>query len=253
MQVQPGIFISPYLCIRKTLQDEGLFALWRGSLPAFMGALSENAMAFGVNGLLKRFLNTNTSSDNNKRSYIEPLITGGITGIFIPIVLCPCDVLKCRAQVNRLKGQTTGITLRHVFSDTIKQHGIKGLYTGITIQLTRDVIFYSSFFGSYDIMCDIMKKNTKWSDTFIYFMAGGFAGQIAWILSISTDTIKSRIQTSIEVPAPPITTVFNDILKNQGYKGFFRGIEVAVVRAFPANAALFVGYEITRQSLNKVI
>jgi hypothetical protein len=41
------------------------------------------------------------------------------------------------------------------------------------------------------------------------------------------------------------------ILAERGFKGFFAGIEVAIVRAFPANAALFVGYEITRSLLEK--
>ena len=36
-------------------------------------------------------------------------------------------------------------------------------------------------------------------------------------------------------------------------KGFIRGIEVAIIRAFPANAALFVGYEYTKKTLNTIL
>lgn len=71
-----------------------------------------------------------------------------------------------------------------------------------------------------------------------------FAGQVAWAVSIAPDTVKSRIQTS---SAPQgIAATAREILKAQGVRGFFTGIEVAIFRAFPANAALFVGYELSR-------
>lgn len=131
--------------------------------------------------------------------------------------------------------------------------GFRGLFTGFQIQLTRDVIFYSSFFGTYDASCILLKKYTPLSDPVIYFLSGGFAGQVAWVLSIATDTIKSRIQTSNESIPPTIRETSREIMATQGYRGFFRGIGVAVVRAFPANAALFVGYEYTRLGLDKII
>ena len=51
--------------------------------------------------------------------------------------------------------------------------GIQGLYTGIGAQVVRDIPFYASFFGSYDIICGLLKKHTSWNDTSIYFISGG--------------------------------------------------------------------------------
>jgi hypothetical protein len=140
MQVQPGLFINPIEAIKRTVIDEGFLALWRGSVPAFIGALGENAMAFGVNGFLKRIL-----KDNNEPSLIQHFITGGITGAFhnprrllidqmsammvydlligacTPLVLCPCDVLKCRAQMNRASGNDS--SLRYVIRSTYQRQG----------------------------------------------------------------------------------------------------------------------------------
>eukprot|EP01036_Dinobryon_divergens_P004766 gene4766-6324_t len=36
MQVHPGEFSSPVQCFYRTFVGEGLTALWRGSLPAFL-------------------------------------------------------------------------------------------------------------------------------------------------------------------------------------------------------------------------
>lgn len=51
---------------------------------------------------------------------------------------------------------------------------MRGLYTGIGAQVVRDIPFYASFFGSYDIFCKVLKKSTDWNDTSIYFVAGGY-------------------------------------------------------------------------------
>ena len=60
-------------CFIDTFQKEGVLSFWRGSLPAFSGALSENVVAFGVNGLLGRIFE---NYDLGKQKYIKSFITG---------------------------------------------------------------------------------------------------------------------------------------------------------------------------------
>lgn len=73
------------------------------------------------------------------------------------------------------------------------------------------------------------------------------AGQIAWIASIAPDSIKSVIQTSDQHLS--IRETARTIYLKRGLPGFFSGLGVAVLRAFPANAALFMGYEYTKKLL----
>jgi len=75
------------------------------------------------------------------------------------------------------------------------------------------------------------------------------AGQVGWTVSIAPDSIKSQIQTS-DVKIRILETA-KHIYKMRGLRGFFAGIEVAVLRAFPANAALFMGYEYSKQMLGR--
>ncbi len=70
---------------------------------------------------------------------------------------------------------------------------------------------------------------------------------MAWVASIAPDTVKSTIQTS-HLPLSIRATARN-IVRAHGLRGLFAGMEVAVIRAFPANAALFVGYELARELL----
>jgi Mitochondrial carrier protein len=66
------------------------------------------------------------------------------------------------------------ITTYLITTYTLQHAGVRGLYTGIGAQVVRDIPFYASFFGSYDIICKVLKKSTDWNDTSIYFVAGGY-------------------------------------------------------------------------------
>jgi hypothetical protein len=68
-----------------------IFAFWKGSIPALTGALSENAVAFGVNGALKRYVfrNREYMQGNKFMHSIHPFLTSGITGAFTAVVLHP--------------------------------------------------------------------------------------------------------------------------------------------------------------------
>ena len=136
----------------------------------------------------------------------------------------------------------------------VQQRGLLGLYSGMTPQITRDIMFYGSFFGSYEVLCAGLKKYTDMPDAAVYGTAGGLAGQIAWACSIIPDSVKSHIQTSPSLTnLPGSVETFRRIVKEKGYRGLFAGIEVAIIRAWPANAALFLGYEYTKKLLDKLV
>lgn len=120
MQVQPGVFASSVECFRKTMVGEGVATLWRGSVPALIGALSENTVAFTINGNLKRLMEL-TRKDSDTPSSIEPFLSGGLTGFCTAFVLCPSDVLKCRAQLSRSQGVSMGF--REILNVTLKKQG----------------------------------------------------------------------------------------------------------------------------------
>lgn len=156
--------------VRDTLKQGGIRSLWRGSTPAFTGQLAENCVAFAINGLLKRLFDE-ARDENAPKSFLKPIVTGGVTGFFSSLVLCPCDVVKCRAQAQIARGGQSNVA--KIVSNIVKREGVLGLWRGYLPQLLRDVPFYASFFGSYDILCHLLQKSTDWSEASIYFISGG--------------------------------------------------------------------------------
>lgn len=245
----PGEFAGNLDCARKVFASEGFGRLFAGSIPALTGAVLENAAAFGLNGALKRVFGDRDTAD---KPVWEPFATGGITGFFTAFVLCPCDVIKCRAQVALSRGLPHALT--DVVRRCLKSEGMRGLYTGMGAQIARDIPFYATFFGSYDSLCCILQTHTSMSEPVVYATAGGLAGQIAWACSIVPDAVKSVIQTAEPAARQRFLPTFNHIVQTRGvYRGLFAGVEVAVLRAYPANAALFVGYEYAKKTLDRVL
>jgi hypothetical protein len=60
------------------------------------------------------------------------------------------------------------------------------------------------------------------------------------------DRVKTMIQVEVENP-PTIRVAARKIWNSNGVRGFYVGLQSTLLRAFPANAALFVGYEYTKR------
>ena len=66
------------------------------------------------------------------------------------------------------------------------------------------------------------------------------------------DTVKSRYQVAPAGQYSGVAAVATDIMAKEGIRGFYKGIVPVLVRAFPANAACFLGYEAASKVLTGI-
>jgi solute carrier family 25 carnitine/acylcarnitine transporter 20/29 len=71
-----------------------------------------------------------------------------------------------------------------------------------------------------------------------------------WVVAIPPDVLKSRYQTAPEGRYTGIRQVFVELMRTEGIRALYKGIVPVMLRAFPANAACFLGYELTMKFLN---
>lgn len=83
---------------------------------------------------------------------------------------------------------------------------------------------------------------------FAVMTAGGFAGMACWGVAIPPDVLKSRFQTAPEGKYRGVVDVYRTLVKEEGYGALFTGFRPAMIRAFPANAACFLGMELGRKA-----
>lgn len=176
--------ISSFSCIHKTLTEEGVTALWKGSVPAFAGAVTENATAFVLNGLFHRMLGEE-EGESHTRSPGKSFLLGAGAGFFTAFVLCPTDVVKCREQVFRSQGHAQSTS--RIARDLYRTAGWRGFTLGLAPQIWRDIAFFSFFFGSYDYFNVQLQTHTKLPTAVTYFISGGLAGTLTPLVgSIAT-------------------------------------------------------------------
>lgn len=92
-------------------------------------------------------------------------------------------------------------------------------------------------------------KNPDELNAFRTFIAGGFAGIFNWVIAIPPDVLKSRLQTAPEGKYKGLLDVYQHLMKEEGPSALFKGVGPAMVRAFPANAACFLGVEVSKSAL----
>jgi solute carrier family 25 carnitine/acylcarnitine transporter 20/29 len=128
----------------------------------------------------------------------------------------------------------------------------RGIYRGwLPVCLCRMSNY--SYFGSYAVISSSVARMVRDDHTegeklpFIAsFIAGGASGICFWLSCYPIDVVKNKIQAAPDTwPAKysGLTGAFRHILRTEGIRGLFVGFTPCALRAFPANAAAFVGFE----------
>jgi len=251
MQTNPMMYPGIMTTFGITVKNEGPAALWKGAVPTAMGMAAENAVAFGVNEALKRAFPQPESVDKNKRpDLLQPFFMGSITGCCSALVLLPSEVVKAKTQVETGTGTSSNQVLKKMF----KKQGIKSLFCGLDSQLMRDGPFYAVFFGGYELNCYLFRTYAPWMpEELNYFMSGGFAGMLGWAVAMPFDVPKTNIQSRWDTKV--VGSYFPEMIaiaRQRGVLGLYNGLGPTLVRAFPANAALFLGVEMGKRLFDSV-
>ena len=137
-----------------------------------------------------------------------------------------------------------------------RQGGLSSVYKGTCATLMRDMPASGVYFMSYEWLQTILTPEGKTrSDISVSrtLFAGGMAGIFNWMVAIPPDVLKSRLQTAPEGMYPNgVRDVFRSIIREEGIATLYRGATPVFLRAFPANAACFMGYELAKKFLNYI-
>jgi solute carrier family 25 carnitine/acylcarnitine transporter 20/29 len=179
------------------------------------------------------------------------------TGVVSSLVIAPTEHIKCRLQVgstNKYRGSIDAI------KRIIASHGVFRLYRGLGATILRQSPSFGIYFGTYDrikrAICHrfgTSSESSQHSDNkrrlAASALAGGFAGSLAWAVVYPMDIIKSRIQT-MPLEKPASIGHVAQTLYASGWRSFYRGVGITVLRAFPVNGIIFPVYEFSLQQLN---
>lgn len=254
MQTSPDQYSSILSSTKQILREEGVAAFWKGAVPTAGGMVLENCMAFGVNEALKRAFPDSTEGKTREEgppSLWKPFAMGALTGCCSATVLLPSEIIKMKTQISTVKH----VTSQQIARQMIKKQGLRSFFVGFDAQLMRDSSFYAVFFGGYELskyMFRILVPSMP--DELNYFLSGGISGMGGWLFAMPFDVPKTNVQSRYDTKV--IGSYFPELIKiakSRGIVGLYSGLGPTLARAFPANAALFLGVESGKKAFDKFV
>ncbi|KRZ87288.1 Protein dif-1 [Trichinella sp. T8] len=253
--------ISTLSCLKKTVVEEGVLALYKGMAAPVVGVAPLFALYFFGCSIGKRLQQTNA---DEQLSIIKTFNAGALSGMMTTLIVAPGERIKCLLQVQhqhqRSEAQYTGPV--DVFKKLYKEGGIRSIYRGTVATLLRDVPASGAYLATYEFLMRSMKSSDYifivQSDTGELsvsktLLAGGVAGLANWAVALPQDVLKSRLQIAPSGMYPNgMRDVARQLIREEGPLALYRGFTPVMLRAFPANAACFLGYEIAMKGLIKL-
>lgn len=188
-------------------------------------------------------------------TYLPPLghgLAGIMAGATVSFIAAPVEHVKARLQI-----QYAALKTERLYSgplDCVRKiyahHGLRGIYHGLSATLLFRGFFFF-WWGSYDVLSRVLRRNTSLSAPAVNFWAGGLSAQVFWLTSYPSDLVKQRIMTD------PLGGGLGDgerrfarwrdaaaaVYREGGWRAYWRGFLPCFLRAFPANAMALVAFE----------
>jgi hypothetical protein len=186
------------------------------------------------------------------------LVSGMMTGVCNSFVVTPSDQIKIQVQSGQSKNMLD--TLAKIYQTGGIQNGI---YRGWQASVSREILYYGSYFISYEYYRQILSKINPFSEIegkvsnnimhpatiFNTLLAGGLAGCTSWAVNMPADYVKSRLQgDSITNPkySGMVDAAKQTYAQHKTWRVFYTGLMPTLVRAFPVHATILCSYELLK-------
>jgi len=165
----------------------------------------------------------------------------------------PMDVLKTRMQLLGSGGKNTGVV--SLASGILKNEGAKGLYSGLSAAMMRQVTYTTARLGLYGSLRDLIVKPGQQATLGQRVLAGVGAGAIASSVCNPIEVCLVRMQSDGRLPKAEqrnykhIFDALGRVAREEGILTYWRGCTPTVVRAIVVSVTQVAGYDQIKASL----
>ena len=167
----------------------------------------------------------------------------------------PLEIVKIRLQVQGEAVKSGAETApKRSAMWIVRNLGLAGLYKGASACLLRDVPFSAIYFPTYShLKKDLFGESpTKKLGIVQLLTAGAIAGMPAAYLTTPADVIKTRLQVEArkgETTYNGLTHAAKTIMKEEGFKAFFKGGPARILRSSPQFGFTLAAYEVLQRTI----
>ncbi|KAL0993102.1 hypothetical protein UPYG_G00103260 [Umbra pygmaea] len=247
-----GKYWGIFQASRCILTEEGLSAFWKGHVPAQLLSVCFGAVQFASFELLTEVVHNSTAYDSQTAGV--HFVCGGLAACTATVACQPLDTLRTRFAAQG-EPKVYG-SLRHAVSTMYHTEGILGFYRGLTPTMVAVFPYAGLQFFSYNVLKNLMGRHT---DSYVganvrSLVCGSCAGVFSKTVTYPFDLIKKRLQVEGFEEARirfgqvrrygGFVDCATQIAREEGVRGFFKGLSPSLVKAAFSTGFTFFWYEV---------
>ncbi|KAI9318704.1 mitochondrial carrier domain-containing protein [Dichotomocladium elegans] len=258
LQTSHGLYKNTFDCFKQTIARDGVLGLYRGMATPLASITPIFAVSFWSYDLGKKLaygLRSN-KDDTSPLTLAEVTFAGTFSAVPTTLFMAPSERVKVLMQIQGQGGEAKYKGPLDVVRQLYKEGGLRSIFRGTGATLLRDAPGSAAYFVAYELTKKALTPAGSKPEDLSFgavLFAGGMAGVAMWTIAIPPDVLKSRLQSAPAGTYSGLLDCLRKTIKADGPSALFRGLGPAMLRAFPANAATFLGVEYSRKIMDMVI
>ncbi|KAK4653674.1 carrier protein ymc1 [Podospora pseudocomata] len=239
--------------------NEGPLAFYKGTLTPLLGIGACVSIQFGAFHYARRHLESSLPPSQSQLSYSQYYSAGAFAGVANSVLSGPIEHVRIRLQTQPHGPARLYSGPLDCVRQLVRQGGVThGLYRGQAVTLIREAQAYGLWFLSFEwLMNSDAKRNRvdrKEIPSWKVALYGGLAGEALWLGSYPFDVVKSKMQTDGfgqgQQRYRNMRHCFAQVWRQEGMRGFWKGLGPTLLRAMPVSAGTFAVVEMTMRAIN---
>ncbi|KAE9380458.1 mitochondrial carrier [Stipitochalara longipes BDJ] len=251
---------------RELWKAGGMRSLFAGNGLNVLKVMPESAIKFGSYEAAKRALaQLEGHGDPQNINPYSKFVAGGAGGLVSQLFVYPIDTLKFRMQCETVSGGLHGNALIiETAKKMYRQGAIRTSYRGLTMGLVGMFPYSAIDLGTFEFLKSKLAQHSAkrlgcheedaLPGSFATGCIGAFSGAFGASVVYPINLLRTRLQAQGTVLHPPTYTGIVDVaqrtIKNEGFRGLFKGITPNLLKVVPAVSITYVVYENTKKALH---
>lgn len=247
-----GKYWGLFQASRCIFSEEGVSAFWKGHIPAQLLSICFGAVQFASFEFLTEVVHKTTPYDSQTAGV--HFVCGGLAACSATVVCQPLDTLRTRFAA---QGEPKVYrNLRHAVSTMCRSEGVLTFYRGLCPTLMAVFPYAGLQFFTYNVFKKLLAPPPSAGNSgggLRSLICGSGAGIISKTITYPFDLFKKRLQVGGFEEARVcfgevrsyrgLVDCMVQIAKEEGVRGFFKGLSPSLVKAALSTGFTFFWYE----------
>ncbi|XP_015238558.1 PREDICTED: mitochondrial uncoupling protein 2-like [Cyprinodon variegatus] len=226
------------------VRNEGPKNLYNGLLAGLHRQMCFSSIRIGLYDTMKQLY----ANGSENPGLGTRLLAGSTTGAMAVAFAQPTDVVKVRFQAQIHRPEHGSVkrysSTTNAYKTIARDEGLRGLWKGCLLNITRNAIVNCSELVTYDIIKEQILKSKLMTDNMpCHFTAAFAAGFCTTIVASPVDVVKTRFMNSVPGQYSGAVKCALTMLLQEGPSAFYKGFMPSFLRLGSWNIVMFVSYE----------